>query len=286
MTHAITHRTIVASGVDLHIAECGPTDGPLCLLLHGFPEYWGAWRHHMPALAARGYRVVAPDQRGYGTSAKPPRMRDYTIDLLAEDVVAVIDACGRDKAYVAGHDWGGVITWWLATQHGGRIHKACVLNVPHPVTMRRALLTSLRQLRRSWYILFFQLPLLPERAFAKGDFEPMARAIARTARPGAFSEDDIRGLIAAWREPGAMRGMINWYRAALQAQPKVPADLAIDVPLMLIWGERDHVLGAEMVEPSMKHVRHGRLERFPEATHWVLHEERERVVELLAEWFV
>ena len=281
----ITHRTVAANGVDLHVAECGPVDGELCLMLHGFPEYWGAWRHHMVALAERGYRVVAPDQRGYGTSAKPPKVRDYSLDLLAKDAVAVIAACGREQAFVVGHDWGGVVAWWLLTNHPERIKRCSILNVPHPIAMRSTLMRSVRQLRKSWYMFFFQLPGLPERGFAAGNCEPMARRLLATARPGAFSDTDVEQMVQAWREPGALTGMINWYRAALRAQPKIPKDLTIDVPLMLIWGEKDAFLGADMIEPSMRHVTHGRVERFPDATHWVLHEERERVVELLDAWF-
>src|SRR4029453_11043505 len=149
----ITHRWIEVGGLRLHCVEAGT--GPLVVLLHGFPEFWYAWRHQLPALADAGYRVVAPDLPGYHTSDKPPRVRDYRPRLLAQEVADLILALGADSATVAGHDWGGALAWLLAMHHPERVQRLVVLNAPHPIRFLKGL-TSPRQLRRSWYLLAFQ----------------------------------------------------------------------------------------------------------------------------------
>ena len=193
--------------VRLHYVEAG--DGPLVVLLHGFPEFWYAWRHQIPALADAGYRVVAPDLRGYNTSDKPLRVRDYRPRVLAQDVADLVVALGAGSAAVAGHDWGGGLAWLLAMQHPERIERLVILNAPHPIRFLKGL-HSPRQLRRSWYMLAFQAPWLPERLMAARDFQALRRALRQQpTRPGAFTTQDIDRYVAAAAQPGALRAAIN-----------------------------------------------------------------------------
>src|SRR3954451_16988189 len=154
-------RDVTVNGVRLHYVETG--EGPLVVLLHGFPEFWWTWRHQIPALAAAGFRVVALDMRGYAESGKPPRWQDYRMEILAADVARLIAALGEERAHVVGHDWGAAVAWMVATLHPERVERLAILNVPHPARMERALRTSPRQLLHSWYMFFFQIPWLPER---------------------------------------------------------------------------------------------------------------------------
>jgi len=279
------HRTIATNGVRLHAVEAGPEGGPLLLLLHGFPELWYGWRKQIEPLAAAGFHVVVPDQRGYNSSDKPRRVSAYNLDTLALDVVGLIDEAGAGKACVVAHDWGGLVGWWLGVKHAERLERLALLNAPHPRVMRRALLSSPRQRRKSSYIFYFQLPWLPERTFRRNGFAYAAKALQRTSRPGTFSDADLDLYRQAWSQPGAVRSMIHWYRAALRSQPQRPASPRVRVPTLLLWGARDRFLGRELAQPSIDLCDDGRLEFFDEATHWIQHEEAERVNRRLLEFF-
>jgi pimeloyl-ACP methyl ester carboxylesterase len=258
--------------VRLHCEAAGPEDGPLVLLLHGFPECWISWRKQLPALAAAGFRAVAPDLRGYGDSDKPRGVASYRVEKLVEDVSRLIAAFGRSSAHVVGHDWGGYIAWHFAMWHPQQLVRLAVLNIPHPQRMRRALRT-LRQLRRSWYIFFFQLPWLPERSVRKS-----LRALFRhtPAHRDAYDEETIETLVRALRDP---TGPINYYRAAMRYRS--PRWEVIEKPALVIWGEPDRWLGSEMVQPDPRWVRDVRVERIPGASHWVQADAPDRVNELL-----
>jgi epoxide hydrolase 4 len=200
-TRGMAHRWVDVRGLRLHCVEAGT--GPLVVLLHGFPEFWYAWRHQLPALADTGFRVVAPDLPGYNTSDKPPRVRDYRPRLLAQEVADLILALGADSATVAGHDWGGGLAWLLAMHHPERVQRLVVLNAPHPIRFLTGLRNP-RQLRRSWDILAFQAPWLPERLLAARAFQALRRALGRQpTRPGAFTAQDIDRYVAAAAQPGA-----------------------------------------------------------------------------------
>lgn len=280
----LRHRTIAANGVRLHAVEAGPEGGPLLLLLHGFPEFWFGWRKQIEPLAAAGFRVLAPDQRGYNLSDKPRRVSAYNLDTLALDVVGWIDAAGADRARVVAHDWGGLVGWWLGVKHPERMERLVLLNAPHPKVMRRALLKSPRQRKKSSYIFFFQLPWLPERTFRRDNFAYAAKALLATSRRGTFSDADVDLYREAWSQPGAVRAMIHWYRAALRAQPQWPASPRVTVPTLLLWGTKDRFLGRELAQASIDLCDDGRLEFFEEATHWIQHEEPERVNRRLLEF--
>jgi len=278
------HERITTNGVSLHVVTDGPKDGPLVILLHGFPEYWYSWRHQIPFLADQGFCVWAPDQRGYNESDKPDGVSAYSVAELAKDVMGLIDASGRDKVYLVGHDWGAVVAWWTAIHYPERLHKMAVLNVPHPVVMERTMRTSLKQLRMSWYIFFFQLPFLPELGFKRRGGRDMAEAMQRTARKGTFSDEDLDRYREAWAKPGAVTAMINWYRAIFRARPPIPRDTRIRVPTLLIWGARDVALSRQMAQPSIDMCDDGCLVLIEEATHWVQHDEPERVNQLLGDF--
>lgn len=270
-----------AAGVRLHVATAGPPDGPMTLLLHGFPEFWYGWRYQIPALARAGFFVVAADQRGYNRSDVPRGARSYRLDLLAADAASLIAAYGRDEAAVIGHDFGAAVSWRLAMSAPERVRKLVAINVPHPRTMTRALRTDPWQLMRSWYIGFFQLPVVPEVTLARSDHAALVAALRRTSRPGTFTDADIARYREAWSMPDAIRGMLSWYRALPLSLDLVTSATPVQPPTLVIWGDRDVALVPELADASLDHCADGRLERFPEASHWVQHEEAERVSELL-----
>jgi epoxide hydrolase 4 len=277
------HRTIPVQGIDLHVVEAGPASGPLLILLHGFPESWRSWRQQIEPLAAAGFRVVAPDQRGYNLSDKPRGVAAYRLDRLAGDVAALIDEAGCERASIVGHDWGGAVAWWFAVTHPERLDRLALLNIPHPYVMRRHLLKSRAQRRKSWYIFFFQLPWLPELWLRRHSYAAATRALLATSRKGTFSAADLDLYREAWSQPGAVTGMINWYRAALRMPPPRPASARVRAPTLLIWGTGDRFLGQEMAQPSIDLCDQGRLVLL-DATHWVQHEEPAAVNQLLVEF--
>ncbi|OLB16812.1 MAG: alpha/beta hydrolase [Acidobacteria bacterium 13_2_20CM_2_57_6] len=270
--------------VSLHAVAAGPNDGPVVVLLHGFPEFSYGWRQQIEPLAATGFRVVVPDQRGYNLSSKPSGVAAYALAELVSDVIAIADQLGREKIFLAGHDWGAAVAWSAALLHPQRISKLAVLNVPHPSVMRKFLSTRPRQLLRSWYMFFFQLPWLPEIFFSAFNFRIVSRSLLRSSRPGTFSTEDLAQYRAAWSQPGALTGMINWYRALFRARVKF-SDNIVRVPTRILWGDRDAFLLAEMARESLRYCTNAELFTFANATHWLQHEEAARVSELLIDFF-
>ncbi|MBO0357528.1 alpha/beta hydrolase [Hymenobacter sp. BT186] len=281
MDFELEHHYVATNGIRLHVVQCGPTNGPLVVLLHGFPEFWYGWRQQIPALAAAGYRVWVPDQRGYNLSAKPRRVADYRINQLGADVLGLLDAAGQVKATVVGHDWGAAVTWWLAAQHPERLQRVAVLNVPHPAVLGQALRRTPRQLLKSWYVFFFQLPWLPERLIRRRQYRFGRGALRGTSRPGTFSSDELREYVQAWSEPGALTGMVNWYRAAFRSPRRAGKPERIAVPVRLLWGRQDAFLEPVLAALSAELCANAELTYFDKATHWLHHEEPEAVNELL-----
>lgn len=272
---------VETNSVRLHVVQAGPADGPLIILLHGFPEFWYGWHNQIDALAEAGFWVWAPDQRGYNLSDKPADTAAYGIDILAADVVGLIDAAGRQKAIVVGHDWGAAVAWWTAIVHADRVERLVVLNVPHPVVMQRFARRDPGQMLRSWYIGFFQLPWLPETLSRLGNWAMTVRSLRMSSRPETFTETNLQQYRIAWSQPGAFTAMINWYRAALRNPASRQPSVRITVPTLLIWGARDQFLKREMAQPSIDFCDNGRLIFLENATHWVQHEEAQRVIELI-----
>lgn len=276
---------MITNQVNLDVLQAGPQDGPLVILLHGFPEFWYGWRRQMPALAAAGFCVWVPDQRGYNRSEKPIGIDAYRLDTLAADVVGLIDAAGHQKAYIAGHDWGAAVTWRVANRYPDRVEKAAILNVPHPFVLNKMLRSNPRQFMRSTYMLFFQIPGLPEMMLAANNWQRTADGMRNSSRPGVFSDEDMARYRDAWSQPGALTAMLNWYRAMLQRPPSWSPSPRITVPTLLIWGTEDKFLGRELAQPSLDLCDDGRIEFVEGATHWVQHAEPERVNALLLEFF-
>ena len=276
--------TLAANGQSFHALAAGPVDGPLVLMLHGFPETSHAWARQIGPLAEAGLRVVAPDQRGVGLSSKPAGIAAYRIDVLAADIVALVGSLGRKQARVVGHDWGGAVAWHLAEHHAEVVERVAILDAPHPAVFPTYLMRHPSQMGKSWYMAFFQLPWLPEALLKARDFEWLAQALTTTSRPGAFTSQDLRLYREAWARPGALTSMLNWYRAlTLGARPAVGTD-DIRIPVRLLWGDRDTALEPGLADASIVRCSAGEVFHLPEATHWLHHEEPGRVNELLIEF--
>ena len=275
------HRQITTNGISLHVVQDGPSTGPLVILLHGFPEFWYGWRRQIPYLANAGYRVWTPDQRGYNLSDKPEGIAAYTLDELAADVIGLMDAAGQEKAFVVGHDWGASVSWHLASKFPDRLERMVVMNAPHRRVMQEQLRRNFAQMRKSWRMLFFQLPWLPETLTRQWNWNTPTQTIKNSSRPGTFTKSDLDIYRESWSQPRAFTAMLNWFRAGLRNPPMPLANPRITVPTLLIWGTLDKFMGWEMAQPSIDLCDDGRLVYIKEATHWVQLEEADRVNELI-----
>lgn len=265
---------VYTNGIELHVATAGPPDGDPVVLLHGFPEFWQGMAGLGERLAAAGYRVIIPDQRGYNLSDKPEGAHCYQLGALASDITGLLDAYGIERADVVGHDWGAVVTWFLAAEYPERLRSAVVANVPHPMVMARYLRTHPTQLSKSWYMFAFQVPFMPERAFStSAGRAKMAAGIAHTANRGSMDADYQRALAEAWSQPGAPTAMINWYRALLRHRPPFTRGGRVRIPLLVLWGEQDRFLEVQMAGLSLQRCDNAELIEYPNATHWVFHDE-------------
>ena len=290
---AVRHDYASVNGIRLHYAESGSGDD-LVILLHGFPEFWYSWRHQLTALG-KTYHVVAPDMRGYNLSDKPWRVEDYRIEVLVDDVVGIIDHFGADKAAVVGHDWGAGVAWAVAQKYPERVSKLVALQVP-PAAAWRANLT-LRQLLRSWYMFFFQLPRIPEWAISRKNLAGLDRTFKETViRKGSFSGADIENYKEAMRQPGALTGAVNYYRANVRrliSQGRTPErnksvprrDGRIRVPTLFIFGEQDFAILPATVRGVEKFVDAPYREvRIADSGHWVQNEAPDEVNAALLEF--
>lgn len=278
-------RFVQTNGIKLHVKEAGPEDGPMILFLHGFPEFWFAWRKQIGYFAEKGYLAVAPDQRGYNLSDKPKGIEAYKLDELAKDAVGLIDAYKRDKILLVGHDWGASVAWWTALKYPERLKKLVIMNVPHPKVMGTNLLRNPKQIRKSWYIFFFQLPMAAEKLAESNNYEWPLDMIRETSRPGAFTPEELEKYREAFAKPGAFSAMVNWYRASLQARNEIPESYQVKVPMLLLWGVNDDALLDEMADQSIKYCTQGRLLKFDQTTHWIQHEEADTINPMLDDFF-
>lgn len=268
--------------VNLHYVEAG--EGPLILLLHGFPEFWYGWRLQIAPLAAAGFRVVAPDLRGYNLSSKPKDVAAYTADQLAVDVKGLIGELGAESALLVGHDWGGTAAWTTAMNYPEVVDRLVVLDAAHPRALQKGL-TKPRQFARSWYFFFFALPDVPERT-TRADHFRFFRRFLRDARP-AFTPAEIQHYVEAWSQPGAATAMINYYRAAVRPQKGPKSEVRpISAPTLAIWGEQDRYLGRGVRTPDSADVPNlERVVQLPNASHWVHHDQAKQVNQLLIDFF-
>jgi epoxide hydrolase 4 len=265
----------------LHYVEAG--EGPLIVLLHGFPEFWYGWRQQIQPLAAAGFRVVAPDLRGYNLSSKPDGVAAYDTGPLAADIRGLVQERGAESALLVGHDWGGTVAWATAMNHPEVVDRLAILNAAHP----RKLLQGLHhpgQLRKSWYFFFFQLPGVPESVVHANHWH-FFRNFVDDAHP-AYTPEEIDRYVQAWSQPDAATAMINYYRASVRQKNPEAQLRPISAPTLVIWGQRDRYLGPELAEPDRDDVPNlDRVERLPDASHWVHHDEAERVNQLLIDFF-
>jgi pimeloyl-ACP methyl ester carboxylesterase len=281
----LRERYIETNGIKLHVMESGPKDGPMILFLHGFPEFWYAWRKQLPYFAGKGYLVVAPDQRGYNLSDKPEGIAAYKIDELAKDIIGLLDAYGRKQISLVGHDWGASVSWWLALKYPERIQKLVILNVPHPKVMAKNVFTNVEQMKKSWYIFYFQLPGAVDKLAASTNYEWVLNMITSSANPGAFTPAELEEYRKAFAQPGAFTAMVNWYRAMIQTKQEPPKSFDVTVPMILMWGKNDIAMLTELADKSMPYCKQGKLIKFPKVSHWIQHEAADKINPLIDEFF-
>ncbi len=267
---------VETNGITLHVREAGPETGDPVVLLHGFPEFWYGWHAAIAPLVNDGYRVLVPDQRGYNLSDKPDRVAAYQLPELAADVRGLIDAYGYDQAAVVGHDWGGVVGWWIAIHDPELLSSFVPVNAPHPSVVLDTLRGDPTQLLRTPHVLFFQLPAVPEAVSRAFDWRLPVAMMRESARPGTFTRTDFRRYREAWERDEAFRTMLHWYRANARDRP-VPDSTRVEVPLKLLWGTRDRFLKRQLATDSIDYCADGRLSLFSDATHWIQHEQPRKV---------
>jgi pimeloyl-ACP methyl ester carboxylesterase len=279
------YRDVTASGLRFHVAEHGPADGPLVLLLHGFPEFWWSWRHQLVALGEAGFHAVAPDLRGYGGTDKPPRGYDgYT---LSADVAGLIRALGAGDAHVVGHDWGGALGWSTATLHPKAVNRLTAVAMPHPLRLADALRSDLEQLRMSSYMAFFQTPKVPENRLAQGDL--VSELLHRWGGPGFPDEETERRCRDAMAVPGAAHCALEYYRWAFRSRLRPSGQRyskllagGVHVPVLQLHGDLDGCLRLQTALGSEAYAHNGyRLEVLEGIGHFPHQEAPDRVTELL-----
>jgi len=275
-------QRISANGIELHVVTAGPKDGHPVILLHGFPDFWYGWRHQIEALVARGYRLIMPDQRGYGRSDKPAQIADYDIAHLERDVLALMDALRLPRASLVAHDFGGAVAWWVAANHPERVERLVVLNCPHFSVYRRAHMLGV-QLARSWYVGTLVVPWLSE-VVCKLRGHAALIWLGPGTRTGGMRDEDLATYREAWGQPGAVRGMLAWYRAMIPALFRPFPSTRVTTPTLLIWGKRDAFLSSTMAQPSVELCDHGKLVMLDDETHWLHWDAPDRVNPLITGW--
>ena len=292
------HRRDEVGTLTLHSVVGGPEDGDLVVLLHGFPQFWYTWRKQLEPLADAGYRVIAPDLRGFNESDRPSAVDAYRIEPVLDDIAKLIESQQQDAAIVVGHDLGGIVAWELAMARPTLVSALSVINAPHPAAYKREL-TNPSQLRRSSYALFFQLPSIPEWVLSRNDFAILERAYTADPKVEAhYTESDIERYKAALREPGALTAALNYYRAWLRGYgPRVvretipglrvgrPLDTWIEVPTQVIWGMDDPALDPVLTEGLESWIPDVRVERLAGVSHWVPEETPRTTTRLLRNFF-
>ncbi|MFS0898634.1 alpha/beta fold hydrolase [Mycolicibacterium litorale] len=262
------------------VRDAGPPDGPVVVLLHGFPQRNTCWDAVVERLTAQGYRCLAPNQRGYSPGARPMRRRDYRIPELVADVGALIDASGAERVHLVGHDWGAAVAWSVAAEMPDRLATVTPVSVPHPAAFLKAIATS-RQGLASWYMYFFQLPWVPERVMLSGGGGVAKASLTRMRQNPALAERDV----AAMREPGALTAGLNWYRAMPLMDPRATGG-KITVPTMFVWSDDDPALLAKGAYDTARYVSgEYRFEVMSGASHWIPEERPDELAALLLDWF-
>lgn len=263
-----------AHGLKLHVVEAGVEGAPLVMLLHGFPEFWWAWRKQITPLAAAGYHVVVPDLRGYNLSDAPKGMKHYRLDMLVADILALADSYGAERFDLVGHDWGSLITWWVAAYHPGRLGHAVMMDGPHADVWRRQTMKHPTQALRSTYIAAFQIPWLPEAALEAFDFAALRATMRGSAQKDTFEAGALDHYTEAWRL-GSISAMLDYYRALHQR--KGSQTPRIRVPSLILWGSEDRFLERHVMEACLELCDNGCFLIIEGATHWLHLDRPERV---------
>lgn len=266
---------IDVNGLTLHVKVAGNDDGKLVILLHGFPEFWYGWRHQMDVLRDAGYKVVVPDQRGYNDSGKPEGPGEYHIDKLRDDVIGIINYFNAQKAVLIGHDWGGAVAWHVAGTHPDKVDKIIPINMPNPAVIPDVMKRHPTQILRSIYILFFQVPRLPEELLSMNHHLILKQALTQTSNADTFSHVELNEYLNAWAKENALTSMLNWYRGAPGSMSVF--NKKVEVPVKMIWGVKDQFLSRKLAEESFDLVDSGSIIWIENATHWVIHEQPDMV---------
>jgi len=277
----VKHAFFNSNGVKIHYVTLGESTKPLVILLHGFPEFWYSWRKQIPELAIH-FNVIAPDLRGYNESDKPKGAKNYVIDLLINDVKGLIHHAGYERAFIIGHDWGGSVAWRLALDHSSVVDKLIVLNSPYPSIFAHHLKTNPRQMLKSWYMFFYQIPVIPEMLISRTLYSSFKKNLQGWAyNKSAFTEDDLQRYVEAIRKPGAIQATLNYYRARFRYKGQLfrkDEERQIQSPTLVIWGKNDRALGAEMTNGMEKHFANSfEIKYIDRCSHWVQHEYPELV---------
>lgn len=273
------HEEAIVNGIRLHWVEAGA--GPLVVLLHGFPEFWYSWRHQIPVLAER-FRVVAPDLRGYNLSEKP--QAGYDIETLTDDVRALIQALGEERAVIVGHDWGGVIAWAFAARFPEATEKLVIMNAPHPRRFQQTMSSGIRQMLRSSYVLFFQIPRLPELLLGANRCWLLARAMQRSAvSTDTFTDEDLARYREAMSRPGALTAALGYYRAIVRTRRQTQQLGDVRSPTLVLWGKHDRALGIELAEGLEQWVPDITVQ-YLDCGHWTQQEQPKEVNQHLMEF--
>jgi pimeloyl-ACP methyl ester carboxylesterase len=267
------------NGVTLHALQEGQDNHEIIIFLHGFPEFSYAWHEQLPFFAGKGFNALAPDLRGYNLSSKPKGIKPYVVDNMVADIAALIRRLTSQKVTLVGHDWGGGVAWVLAMQHPELLKKLVILNMPHLQVMLNNLKHNPKQILKSWYAAFFQLPFIPEWICRIYNYHFLKNSLLKTANPRTFSRQDMQQYRNAWRQPYALTAMINWYRAF--KQDAVKSYTKVTVPTLLIWGKKDAALSAEMAQQSIAQCTNGKLVFLNDATHWLHHEKPNEINQLI-----
>lgn len=276
---------VKTNGIKLHVVQAGPKDGPLVIMLHGFPEFWYGWRHQIDHLVNLGFRLMIPDQRGYNLSEKVQGGIDnYIVNHMAADAIGLINAAGRDTAYVVGHDWGALVSWWTTLLHPEKVTKLAILEVPHPYIFDQALQDDPRQIRMSWYAWLFQMYWIPEHVMAINDWDVAVWSIKSSGKPTTFTAEDLEIYRNAYRQPEAMTCSMNYYRALIQRPRPIPKDWRIHCPVQMFWGEKDQYLDERLVKPSLRMCDNAKIDYVSYATHWIQHDAAPDVNRILGEF--
>jgi pimeloyl-ACP methyl ester carboxylesterase len=287
LVDTLRYQTVAANNIDFNVAVAGSGER-LALCLHGFPESSFSWRHQMPLLANLGYRVWAPDLRGYGGSSRPLGVESYGLETLEEDVAALIEASGAREVVLIGHDWGALIAWHYAMFGRLPVSKLIIMNVPHPALAQKGL-TTVRQLMKSWYIFFFQLPWIPEWMLGRNDCAAIGQAFRGMAVDKTrFPAEVLRVYQEAAAQPGALTAMLNYYRALVRGlrRTRRRGTPKIGIPTLMIWGEVDTALGKELSFGTDEYVGDLTLRYLPNVSHWVQQEAPETVNAMVEAWLL